>query len=88
MTMVQLKVVAVSSNLNSFGLRNMVFVGNNGQGWEAAANELNVKEKGDVLTIPEGQSITTFLVSQSFELVRHLTPSPPPEVMEEVWGKS
>lgn len=84
--MVQLKVVAVSSNHNSFGLRNMIFIGNNGQAWEAAANSLNVKEKGTVLTVPEDQSIPTFLVKQSFELARQLTPSPPPKLMKEVWG--
>lgn len=83
--MVQLKVIAVSSNHNSFGLRNMVMIGDNGQGWQAAANDLNVKPKDTILRIPEGQDIPTFLTLQSFEIPSEL-PAPNAAVMKEVWG--
>jgi len=83
---IQLKVIAVSSNHNSFGLRNMIFISNNGQGWQAAANDLNLKKKDTVLTVPEGQDIPTFLTLQSFEIPQQLE-SPSAAVMEQVWGK-
>lgn len=83
--MVQLKVVAVSSNHNSFGLRNMILIGDNGEGWQAAANDLNVKPKDTILRIPEGQDIPTFLTLQSFEIPSQLA-DPPAEVLKEVWG--
>jgi len=84
MNMVQLKVVAVSSNHNSFGLRNMILIGDNGQGWQAAANDLNVKPRNAILTVPDGQSIPTFLTLQSFEIPRQLA-DPPAELLAEVW---
>jgi len=82
--MVKLKVVALSSNRNSFGLRNMIMIGDNGQGWQAAANDLNLKPRNTVLTVPEGQSIPTFLTLQSFEIPSQLA-DPPAELLADVW---
>jgi hypothetical protein len=83
--MIQLKVVAVSSNRNAFGLRNMILIGDNGEGWQAAANDLNVKPKDTILRIPEGQDIPTFLTLQSFEIPSQLE-DPPAKLLKEVWG--
>lgn len=84
----RLKVIAVSSNHNSFGLRSMILISDNGQGWQALANDLNVKAKGTVFEIPEDQSVSTFLCLQSFECTRRLDPDPPRKLTQEVWGKT
>jgi RecG-like helicase len=82
----QLKVVAVSTNHNSFGLRNMIFIGDNGEGWQAAANDLNVRSKGDVLRIPDDGDIGLHLAGFNFEIPSRLNPDPPAKLMKEVWG--
>ena len=84
--MPKLKVVAVSTNQNSFGLRNMVMIGDAGTGWSAAANDLSVKPKDTVLAVPDDQDVLTFLTLQSFEIPQKLHPNPPAELMAEVWG--
>ena len=43
------KVVAVSENTNSFGLRQMIMVAQDGTTCKACFNYLNVKEKGDTV---------------------------------------
>ena len=46
---VDFKVVAVSTNTNSFGLRQMIMVAKNGWTYKACFNYLNVREKGDTI---------------------------------------
>jgi hypothetical protein len=82
--MVQLKVVAMSVNRNSFGLRNVLMISDHGQGWAALANDLNCRSMDAILSVPDGQDIPTFLSLQSFEVPTQL-PDPPVSVMEEVW---
>ena len=43
-------VVAVSENTNSFGLKQMVVVAQDGEAYKTCANYLNVKEKGEIIT--------------------------------------
>jgi len=47
--LVEFKVVAVSTNTNSFGLRQMIMVSRDGHTYTACFNHLNVKEKGDII---------------------------------------
>lgn len=47
----EFKVVTVSKNTNSFGLRGFIAVAKDGDAFEAAANYLNVPKKGSTLQI-------------------------------------
>lgn len=44
---VDFRVAAVSTNTNSFGLRQMIMVSRSGHTYKACFNSLNVKDKGD-----------------------------------------
>lgn len=46
------KVVAVSSNSNSFGLRQIVLVAKSGVAFKACASTLNLPEKDSTVTVP------------------------------------
>lgn len=83
----KLKVVSVSSNHNSFGLRGMILISDNGQGWEAAANDLNVKAKGDVVNVRTLDNGEPDFSGLGFEIPHRLNPDPPAKLMKEVWGK-
>lgn len=48
----EFKVVAVSENTNSFGLRGFIAVARDGDAFQAAANSLNVPQKDMVLRMP------------------------------------
>lgn len=85
--MIRLKVVAVSKNTNSFGLRGMVIVGDNGKGYEAAANELNVKKEGVEFEIASHIDPLDHFVTLGFELGRELN-APPKVLVEKLFGKS
>lgn len=83
---IRLKVLAASSNCNSFGLRGMVLIGDNGQGWEAAANDINLRTKGTILRVPDKGDIGLHLSQFGFEIAKRLHPDPPAEVVREVFG--
>lgn len=72
----QLTVIAVSSNTNSFGLRSVIFAGPAREAWEGLANYLNAPTVGAVLSVPEGQDVVTFLTRRSLECVRRLPDLP------------
>lgn len=82
----KLKVASVSANHNSFGLRGMILVSDNGQAWEVAANDINVKAKGDVINSPIDTSGEPTFYGFGFEIPRRLQPDPPAGVVAEVWG--
>lgn len=76
----QFKVAAVTENTNSFGLRGMVLISSDGTAYEVAANHLNVKNPGDVVSVP----FPINWAKLGYELPRQL-PKAPPEVIREVW---
>jgi len=45
------KVVGLSDNTNSFGLRGVIFVAKDGEAWQAGANSINCPEKGDTIKL-------------------------------------
>lgn len=47
----EFKVVAVSTNTNSFGLHNVVMVARDGEAWQAGASYLNVPKQGAMVTL-------------------------------------
>jgi hypothetical protein len=76
----KLKVVAVSSNANSFGLRQMIFISDDGHAFSACASTLNLKEQGSILNfegVPtEAEVVDLFVTKYNFELPE-LLPDPP-----------
>ncbi len=81
----QVKVAAVSSNRNSFGLREHVFISRTGDAFSGAANYLNEIAKGNVIMLDDRDPLGT-LVRLGFELTRRLEPEAPETVINEVWG--
>lgn len=84
--MIRLKVAAVSSNTNSFGLRNQIFIADNGKAYQAAANYINVKKTGDLLQVPGNtdEDVFTHFIHLGFELP-DLFRTPPQNVVHEAF---
>lgn len=90
---VRLRVVAVSSNHNGFGLRNMVMIGDNRQGWRALANDLRVKKKGDTITVLPNEDgritdgvILNHLTAMGLEDPYRLQPDPSADVVRDAFA--
>ncbi len=75
------KVVAVSSNTNSFGLHGVIMIAQDGEAWKAAHGQLQLPKQGDTLRIDP-----TAWGASGFEIPEKL-PQPPAEVIAEAWGK-
>jgi len=83
----QFKVVAVSENTNSFGLKQMVMVAKDGSAFRACFNSLNVKQKDEVITgtvtvNENGKEVRTEF--QGGELCEKLL-APPMDTVREIW---
>jgi len=76
------KVAAVSTNTNSFGLYGHIFIARSGKAFEAAANHINRKNKGEVVRLDADNPNFAEL---GFEIPREL-PTAPEEVVNEVWA--
>ncbi len=74
------KVVAVSSNCNSFGLKSHVVLSRKGEGWSILANDLNEKKHGDIITV-QGSNFSAL----GFECPTQL-PHADEKAIKEVWG--
>lgn len=81
----RLKVAAVSSNQNSFGLKQMLLFTEHGKAWRVLANSVGVRKVNDILTIPDDTDIATELTKKGFECPER-SPDPSLQVMQEVWG--
>lgn len=84
------KVVAVSSNTNSFGLFQCVLVAQNGLAYKACANSLNIPKQGDTISIPFavqgiGSSMLTLDFGGKFEIPERIEDAPQ-EIIDEVWN--
>lgn len=84
----RLKVASVASNTNSFGLRGMILISEDGQAWEVAANYINEKKKGDVIATTIDRAGEPTFNGFGFELPRRLQPDPPVGVVREIWGQA
>ena len=83
----EFKVVAVSENTNSFGLRQMVMVAKDGSAFRGCFNSLNEKKKdevivGNVTVRDNGEGVRTEFTGG--ELVEKLL-SPPLDTIREIW---
>lgn len=86
---VDFKVVAVSSNTNSFGLFQCVLIAKNGLAYKACANSLNIPKEGDTVNIPykaggNGISNATLNFAGRFEIPERIEDAPQ-EIIDEVW---
>lgn len=83
----QFKVLMVSENHNSFGLRQCVMIAKDGTAFKACANDLNIPKKGDTLEVPVtvGKFKTNYNFSAlSFEIPERMEDAPK-GVIKEVW---
>lgn len=82
------KVASVSSNHNSFGLRGMILVAQDGEAWEVAANDINVGKKGDVVSVPYNTIFPNEpdFSGRGYEIPHRLQPDAPAGVVKEIWG--
>jgi hypothetical protein len=84
------RVASVSSNTNSFGLKQMVLLAQDGTAYKACANSLNLKQRGEDVTVQfdEGEQEYDF-TSLGFEIPEKMPEAPKhiiDAVIEEVWG--
>jgi hypothetical protein len=77
------KVASVSSNANSFGLRGMILMAQDGEAWEVGANALNVKQKGAIVAV-EIVNDQPAWATLGYEIPRELGKAPA-KVVREVW---
>jgi|GEM_PF-6284118 len=80
-------ITAISSNANSFGLHQFVFISQTGEAWAGLANKQYCRHKqDDVITLPENRGIG--LAELGFECPHRLDPDAPQEVVDEAWAVS
>ena len=84
----EFKVVAVSENTNSFGLRQMYMIGRQGEAYKGCFNYLNVKKEGEVINAIVRLDMETGEIKEAEfvggELVERL-PDAPEMVVKEAW---
>lgn len=79
------KVVAVSSNCNSFGLRQHVLVAKDGEAYTGCITEQFAKKQGDVLEVPlNPKTFQLEFAPLGIELPNKL-PRAPRGVVDQVW---
>lgn len=86
----EFKVVAVSSNMNSFGLRGVVLVAKDGEAWQGGVNYLYVPKQGDIIRLIFRETSTGALSKypqfpSGWEIPERL-PDAPAEVVKEAFG--
>jgi hypothetical protein len=86
-TIEEFKVVAVSDNTNSFGLRQMISVSRHGKVFKACGNSLNTMSKGTTFCLSiKGSHVKK--MPRSWELPELLPDLAPPDVTNEAWPTS
>lgn len=84
---IEFKVVAISSNTNSFGLRQMVLLSRSGLAYKACFNSLNVKNVNEIIngvaTFSDGKVISVAFVGG--ELVQKIR-KPSKDIIYDAWG--
>jgi hypothetical protein len=80
------KVLAVSSNTNSFGLYGIVMVARDGTAYEVGANYLNKKNVGDEIVVSLSDTGRGGFAELGFEIPRQL-PKAPGKIVKAIWVK-
>ena len=85
----EFKVVAVSENTNSFGLKQMVMVGRKGEAYKGCFNYLNVKKQGEIIrgivTLDNDTAEIKHCEFTGGELVERIE-NAPEDVVKEIWN--
>ena len=76
------KVFGVSSNANSFGLREMFLVAKDGEVWRVLSNSLNLKQKGETISVDAADGMGWARLG--YECPER-KPDCPPEIVKQVW---
>lgn len=79
--MLRLKVLTVSKNTNSFGLKSMILLADNAQGYQALTNEINLRPAGTFLNVDtsnttEELAIRSHLIRCGYECITRLPDVP------------
>ena len=85
-TKIEFKVFRVSDNSNDFGLSGMWLMDRMGRCWEVAANYLNKKENGTILSVDCDEDDEPNWSSKGFEIPERKSPDAPPVVVKQIWG--
>lgn len=88
------KVVVVSENTNSFGLKQMVLLAKDGEAYKVCANSLNVRKEGDTVVqeltfseeIGQESKVVNRAFALNFEIPERLNDKAPQTVIDEVWS--
>lgn len=78
------KVVTISDNSNSFGLKQFICVAKSGKAYKACANSLNLPKQGALVVAKTVSGTNQHQFKGSFELVESMDDCPK-EVVEEIW---
>lgn len=78
------KVAAVSSNTNSFGLKQMIVMTADGDTWKVHANQLNVREVGELIEVSVTDDRPQWELL-GFEIPSHVGEKAPEAIIKEVW---
>jgi hypothetical protein len=83
----EFKVVAVSKNTNSFGLRSVIMIAKSGKAFEVLCNSMNAPEQGKFLTLnlTEEGELDSIKEIGLYEVPQKLSP-PPKALLEEIFG--
>ena len=82
------KVVAVSGNANSFGLKGIIMVAKDGMAFEAAKYlGIDPLKIGDLVIVPVNDAGKPNFAYAGFEIPRELT-NVPAEVLAEIWKQT
>ena len=83
----EFKIAAISSNQNSFGLNQFVFIARDGEVWTACRNrQYTLRQRGDIVLLQEPYGDA--LAELSFELPQRRAETCPKAILQEVWGST
>ena len=81
----KLKVVAISTNTNAFGLYAVNMISDTGEGWRALSNSLNKPGPGTEIDVGEAP-VLEMLIGRNWECPERLVPDPPASTVTLIWG--
>lgn len=72
----EFKIIAISENSNSFGLKQFLAVARDGSAFKACANYLNLPTKGSIISMPMTIDGVLLPSKMSYELCELVEPAP------------
>ncbi len=73
-------VAATASNQNSFGLKGVILVAQDGEAWSVGSSTLYLPKQGDKVTID-----TNNFAGRGWEIPHRMKPDAPAEVVKQLW---